>query len=211
MSAPEFIPRAKWRHRPAQQGAAAVEFALLAVVFFLMVFTVIEVARLMYVFNTLQEVTRRAVAAAVNVQPGDTAALNRVRYDAVLRTDPGGLILASPITDEYVRIDYLALTRNSAGELSLSAIPSTALPISAAENRHVCTCNPNAANCIRFVRARICDPANTGSCNAAQSRMLVPMITLGVRLHLATTIAVAESLGYRPGTAPTAPAAPLAR
>jgi len=188
-----------------------VEFALLAVIFFLMVFGAIEVARLMYVYNTLQEVTRRAAAGAVSVQPRDAAGLAKVRYNAVFRADPGDLILASPITDEHVRIDYLALTRETSGVLKLAEIPAASLPASAGENRHICTCNPNAANCIRFVRARICDPSNSGTCNAVQSRMLVPMVSLGVRLHLATTIAVAESLGYQPGTTPTSPAAPLAR
>jgi Flp pilus assembly protein TadG len=193
---------ARRRRRPPQQGVAAVEFALLAVIFLLMVFGVIEIARLLYVFNTLQEVTRRAVAGAVNVQPRAGADLDRVRYDAVFRTGPGNLILAAPVSDEHLRIDYLALTRASSGALTLTEIPTASLPASAAENKHNCLCNPNALNCIRFVRARICDPSATTGCNAVQSQMIVPMVTLGVTLHLATTIAAAESLGYRPGTAP---------
>ncbi|WP_307164885.1 TadE family protein [Massilia sp. WF1] len=57
----------------SQNGTAAVEFAILALLFFTLVFGIIEVSRLLFVYNTLQEVTRRAVAAAVHVYPYDTA------------------------------------------------------------------------------------------------------------------------------------------
>jgi len=48
------------------RGVAAVEFALLAICFFTVFLGLMELARLVYVFNTLQEVTRRAAAMAIN-------------------------------------------------------------------------------------------------------------------------------------------------
>ena len=43
-----------------QRGVAAVEFALVVIIFLTLLFGIIELARSMYVFNTLKEVTRRA-------------------------------------------------------------------------------------------------------------------------------------------------------
>ena len=48
-----------------QQGAAAVEFALICLLFFTILFAIIEFGRMMYVYNTMQEVTRSAARAAV--------------------------------------------------------------------------------------------------------------------------------------------------
>ncbi|UUZ47579.1 pilus assembly protein [Massilia sp. B-10] len=42
------------------RGAIAVEFSLTALLFFTLIFGALEFARVMYIHNTLQEVTRRA-------------------------------------------------------------------------------------------------------------------------------------------------------
>jgi hypothetical protein len=192
----------KRRPKVSQSGLVAVEFALLAMLFFTIVFGIIEVSRLLYVYNTLQEVTRRAAAAAVRVYPHDPGALNKVRQQALFRQTPGELLLGSPVSDQNVRIEYLALTRDTAGTLSFSKIADSDLPSCAAHNRSICMGDPNAANCIRFVRVSICDKADTTTCRAVKSKLLVPMVNLPVSLHKATTIATAESLGYNAGTAP---------
>jgi hypothetical protein len=189
--------------RLRQAGTAAVEFALLAGVFFTLVFGIIEVARLMFVYGTLQEVTRRAAVAAANVYPLDTASLEKVKQYAVFRDSPGELALASPITNANIRIEYFALTRDAtSNELSLVKIPDGSFPSCAAQNRQICMRNPNADNCIRFVQASICDTANTATCQPVTSKMLLPMVDLGVKLHKATTIKPAESLGYTAGMSP---------
>lgn len=194
----------------ASHGVAAVEFAMLALVFFTLVFGIIEITRLLYVYNTLQEVTRRAAAGAANVYARNAEGLSEVRHDALFRTNLGHLPLISTVTEASVRIDYLALTRDSTGAMTLAEIPEGALPSCAGQNRQICTSNPNAANCIRFVRARICDPSMSGACSAVRSDLLVPFVSLHVALHKATTIATAESLGYMPGDPPcAAPASAL--
>ena len=43
-----------------QQGAAAVEFALVALLFFTLLFGILEFGRMLYLYNTVQEVSRRA-------------------------------------------------------------------------------------------------------------------------------------------------------
>ncbi|MCC2955251.1 pilus assembly protein [Massilia sp. IC2-477] len=182
------------RRKRRQGGTSAIEFALLAAVFFTLVFGVIELARLMYVFNTLQEVTRRAAEAAAHVYPDDADGLARVRQYAVFRDSPGGLILAPPVTDGHIRLSYL--------NYDLNAIPSGSRPASALLNREICMTNPYAVNCIRFVQAQVCRPDVEGDCEAPTSQMLIPLIDLRIPLHRATTIVTAESLGYVPGGLP---------
>jgi hypothetical protein len=166
-------------------------------IFFTFVFGIIEIARLLYVYNTLQEVTRRAASAAINVYPSSATALDKVKQDAIFRNSPGELPLAPPITDGHIRFSYL--------RFDLSVIPTTSLPDSAAKNRQICSGNPHASNCIRFVQAQVCDPATTATCEAVTSKMILPLIDLRVPLHKATTIVPVGSLGYVPGTSPPCP------
>jgi len=192
--------RVPQRRRPPsrQAGSTAIEFALLALVFFIFVFGILEVARLLFVFNTLQEVTRRAAAAAVNVYPNDTNAIAQLKRTAIFRNTPGELVLASPVTDQHVHLDYLTI--------DLSVIPPSSWPENAAANKQTCLLDPHASNCIRFVQARICVPGNANRCDVVTSRMLIPIINAQIPLHRATTIATVETLGYIPGTPP--PVAP---
>lgn len=210
MPALKFQRAAGVRPPKPSAGVAAVEFALLALGFFTLTLGIIEVTRMLYVFNTLQEVTRRAAAGAAVVYARNAEALSEVRHSAIFEADSGHLPLISTVTEESVRIDYMALTRDSLGAMTMTEIPESALPSCAGQNRQICTSNPNAPNCIRFVRARICDPSNSGTCNAVRSDMLIPLVNLNLALHKATTIATAESLGYSPGDPPCAVPAPPA-
>lgn len=178
----------------AQRGVAAVEFALLAVIFFTFVFGILEVARMMFVYNTLQEVTRRAAAAAAHVYPTDASAIARLKQDAVFRNSPGELVLAAPVTDEHIRLSYL--------KYDLTVVPESSWPSDAAKNRQICTGNPHAANCIRFVQAQVCDPDTTGSCSPVTSTMVFPLMNWSLQLHKATTITPVGLLGYVQGTLP---------
>lgn len=198
MSATNLARRKGWRPLTNQAGTAAVEFAMVAIIFFTFVFCVIELARLLFVFNTLHEVTRRAGAAAVNAYPRDADAIDTVRQYAILRSAPGGLVLADPITDKHIRLEYL--------RFDLSVIPRASWPNDAGANRQICMMNSHAPTCIRFVQVRVCDPAETGQCNPVTSQMLLSLINMRVPFHRATTIVPVESLGYVPGTPP--PVAP---
>lgn len=189
------LPQGAFR-RPtiAQRGVAAVEFALLALIFFTFVFGIFEVARMMFVYNTLQEVTRRAAAAATHVYPKDASAIDKLKQDAVFRDTPGELVLVPPVSDQHIRLSYL--------KYDLSVIPESSWPSDAAKNRQICTGNPHAANCIRFVQAQICEPDTTDTCRAVTSKMVFPLINWNLLLHKATTISPAGLLGYVPGTPP---------
>lgn len=186
-----------------QRGVAAIEFALVAIVFFTIVFGTIEVLRMLYVYNTLQEVTRRAASSAAHVYPTDSTGIDRVRQAAIFRTSPGGLVLAAPVTDAHLQLSYLALIRDPISKaLTMTPIATGALPDSAARNRQICMADPNAANCIRLVQVSICGTEGIGACPRVHSRLLMPIIDMRVPLHHATTIVPVESFGYRPGDSP---------
>ena len=184
--------------RSREHGVAAVEFAMVAVIFFLFVFGIIEIARAMYICNTLQEVTRRAAALAAISDFSSTEAMQQVRQQAVFRESPGLLMFAQPITDDYVKIDYMSIQKNGLTS-TMTPIPSGSLPSSPAVNYANCLKNPYGSSCIRLVRARVCEPDESPTCTPASYQSLVSMIPLSFGLPEATTIVNAETLGLPEG------------
>jgi len=178
-----------------QRGVAAVEFAVVAVIFFMLFFGIVDIIRALYICNILQEVTRRATALAVNTDFTDAAAMARVRTQAVFRTTPGMLAFADPISDAHVKIDYLQIPATA------NPVPiGTGLPASPQQNRINCTSNPNAANCIQLVRVRICLPGSASDvCDPVPYRTLASFVPFSFSLPTATTIARAETLGMPAG------------
>jgi Flp pilus assembly protein TadG len=110
-----------------QGGTTTVEFALIAMLFFILLFGIIEFGRLFFVWNTLNEGTRRgarvAAVSAINapaianvavfqapggggtpVLPGLSTANVRVRY-----LDDAGAVLGSP-NQGNVRFVEVAIT-----------------------------------------------------------------------------------------------------
>lgn len=185
------------RARRRQRGVAAIEFAIVAIVFFTLFFGILELARAMYICNTLQEVTRRAAALAANTDFTNSTAMQQVRQHAIFRDAPGVLVFADPVTDQHVKIDYLQLPAGTTVPVSMAG----ALPASPAENRANCTGNPNAANCIALVRVRICAPGGASdTCAPVPYRAMVSVVPMSFALPASTTIAKIESLGMAFGT-----------
>lgn len=190
------------RAQSRQAGVAAIEFALLAIVFVTLVVSVIELGRGMFVINTLYEVTRHAANAAAVTSHADTTALDAIRQRAVLRNSPGTLLLSAPVSDASVRFKYFSLPRAGDGALTLQEIPTASLPTCARRNREICMANPNAENCIRFVSASICDERNQEACNAVLYHPIVPLISFPLALSKATTMRAVESFGSMPEGTP---------
>lgn len=184
--------------RFTQRGSVAVEFSLMAIVFFTFIFGIMELARVIYMYNTLAEVTRTAARAVSNIDFHDTAALNRALQHAIFRSTPGELVIGKPITDQNIRIDYMYLDKQSDGRIQMKQIATTSLPACPAQNRHNCLENPYSSSCIRLVRVRVC---TTGSdaCDRVPYQAIFPLVPLNLSLPNSTTIVSAETLGYSAG------------
>lgn len=182
-----------------QRGIAAVEFALLAIVFFTIVFGILELARAMYLFNTLQEVTRRAAALAAS-SAFDQDTIDDIRSRALFRNPAGNLMLGDPITPQHLKIEYLSI---SSADGVLTTQPASPMPACPATNYINCLTDPYGANCIRLVRVRICEPGGAGDCTAVPYKMMLPFLDLsGARLPISATIVPTQGLGRVPGALP---------
>lgn len=188
-----------FKGRTKRTGSMSVEFALIALIFFMIVFGTLELARMEFLMNTLEEVTRRAATSAANVDYRDTSALQGVQANAVFLASPGPLVLGYPVTSNNVKIDYLSVSKTT-WEMN----HMTTLPACPAGNRSHCMTDPDADNCIRFVRARVCESMDaSGLCTPVSYRMVFPFFDLsGLKLPPAETIVPAGSLGASLGATP---------
>jgi hypothetical protein len=188
------------RNRSAQRGVAAVEFALVSLLFFVIVFAIIEFVRIMYMYNALADATRVAARAAANIDWRDTSALDKAKQHAIMRDSPGELPFGFPVTDKHIRIDYMYLRQQDG---STTYEPINAMPTCPGRNRHNCLTNPygdgtnSSSVCVRIVRARICNPGT--NCDPVDYQLLIPLFNFGVKLPVSTTITTAETLGYHAG------------
>lgn len=96
-------------NRERQRGAHTVEFAVVGAMFFVLLLAAIEFGRLMFVWNTLNEASRRGARIAV-VCPIDHSAIRRVAVFAGPASSGDSPVLQG-LVEANVRIDYL----NAAG------------------------------------------------------------------------------------------------
>ena len=174
-----------------QNGAAAVEFALVSIAFFMLLLGILEFGRFMYVRNTVQEVTRRAAREAV-VSDFTSGSIAAIQLDAVMAGGLGGnpaLPAAPEITAADVRIHYLSAPGVE--------IPDGSMPSSPEDNIAACLDPDRSSSCIRFVEAEVCAGQETPCSDPV---IYQPMIAPFAFLHLAippsTVTMPAESLGY---------------
>ncbi len=170
-----------------QYGTAVVEFALVAMLFFTLLFGILEFGRLFYLYNTVQEVTRRAAREAVVrwVDEMDDAA----EIESLVLFGGTSLPAGAEITAANINIEYLTAS---------GGIP-TPFPGSAAENISACLSVPDG--CIAFVRVSIvglpgasCPAPNTDRACYTPMTGLFPF--LSVPIPASTVTMPAESLGY---------------
>jgi hypothetical protein len=160
--------------RAPQRGAAAVEFALIATVFFTLLLGIFEFGRFMYLWSSSQEVTRRAAREAVVLWVSQAGtAKNRALFGGA------SLPAGAEITADKITIQYL----NAAGN------PASPLPSDPEDNMSACLDMDRVASCIRYVEASV-------------TTQYVPMIGLfaflAIDLPPSTVTMPAESLGYAP-------------
>jgi len=184
--------------RRRQHGTAAVEFAIVSFAFFALFFGIVEMARAMYIINTLQEVTRRAAAFAANSDFSNEGIMQGVREHAIFRNSPGYLLFAQPVADTHLVIDYLWIQRIG-GTLTMLPISSGSMPASPAANFANCLWDPYSDRCIRLVRVRVCTTADGDSREPVGYRPLVSLVPFSFGLPASVTIVTAETLGMPAG------------
>ena len=181
--------------RVNQQGVAVVEFALVVIPLLLLLLGAMEFGRLMFVWNTVQEVTRNAARQAVVTDFTSTSEIAAIKHSALFSS--GSLPAYTDIKNASVNIRYL----NSSGAVA------SPIPTSPSDNIAACLDATRIAECIRFVEVCI----STGdTCDRNQSMPFIPMIALfsksgdystdltGVKIPLSTVRMPAESLGFSP-------------
>jgi hypothetical protein len=127
-----------------------VEFALVAALLLTLLFGVMELGRVLLVWNSAQEVTRRAArdAAVQGFTP-------TIPYDAVLQSGTSSGTVAFPgvgeITNGKVLIQFMT------GDFG--ALIATAPPANAALNQS--NCAQGISPCVLAVQASLCAPGTT--------------------------------------------------
>jgi Flp pilus assembly protein TadG len=94
-----------------QQGMATVEFAIVGALLFLLLLVVIEFSRLVFVWNTATEVTRRGARVAVVCPVNDPA----IQNIAVFNDDdtPGASSVLTGLSTANVSVEYLDAVGNT--------------------------------------------------------------------------------------------------
>lgn len=130
-----------------ERGATAVEFALCSLLLFTFIFGTIEVARALFLWNTLATITARGARSAALVDFNDTAGKTAALINALSIAGPDDtMFLAPEITHANLVIDYL----RADGTTRIDPPPCPA------RNVANCMANPMGGDCVQFVRVRLC-------------------------------------------------------
>jgi Flp pilus assembly pilin Flp len=190
-SSPSSTPR-------SQRGVAAVEFALIAVVFFMILLGTMEFGRIMYIWNTAQEVTRHAAREAV-VRDFTGAEIAAIQRESIFKAGSSGAVslpAGVEIANTTVKISYLTVDAGG----NRVAITAGNMPADPADN--ISACGDAArmfTSCIRFVQACIAVD-DTCASSIPYQPMVVMLGNLGINLAInipaSTVVMPAESLGF---------------
>lgn len=179
--------RSHCRIRSKQRGASAVEFGIIAMVFFTLFFGIIEFGRFFYLYNTVQEVTRCAARQAVVTWKGNNDDWSGTTIRQQCLFGHGELVAGWEIHGADIRLRALNLAFGVAD------------PDSVEDNISNCVTNQAGPNCIRFVEASLwcsngdyCDTVN----NRIRYKPMFGLIPLRVNIPNSTVRMPAESLGY---------------
>jgi TadE-like protein len=187
------------RARP-QRGAATVEFALLAIVFFMVLLGIMEFGRLIYVWNTVQEVTRHAAREAV-VRDFTSAEIAAIQRESIFQGGSTGTVnlpAGVEIANTTVKIVYLTVDAGG----NRVAITAVNMPFDPADNISACgdALRMNIS-CIRFVQA--CIAVDDTCANSIPYQPMVLLlanlgIDLAINIPASSVVMPAESLGFAP-------------
>lgn len=162
-----------------QRGVAAVEFAVVAILLFTLILGGMEFGRIFYVFNTVQEVTRKAAREAV-VRWADQQ--TTVKQMALF----GGTVLPAggEVTSAYLVIEYV----NTPTGADISPRPAD-------PGANIQECLAGATDCIKYVRVKVVN--SDGTPVIYRPTWGFPSF-LSIPIPFSTVVMPVESLGYRP-------------
>lgn len=180
-----------------QQGAVVIEFAFVVILFFTLLLGIIEFGRFMYLWNTVQEVTRLAAREAA-VNDFSAASIAAIQRTAVFNAGSSGaanLPAGGEVTFQRVNIQYLLSPDED------DVVED--MPASPADNIAACLdADRSDDGCIRYVKASICQQSGQGhnvTCNPVPYVPMIGLFTfLSINIPMSTVVMPAESLGYVP-------------
>ncbi|HEY0589846.1 MAG TPA: TadE/TadG family type IV pilus assembly protein [Pseudoduganella sp.] len=162
-----------------QSGAAIVEFAIIGSLLLAFIYGIFEFGRMMFVYNTMQEISRRGAREATVRWVSDSAAIKSFALFGAA-TLPGG----PEITSANIFIRYLRA--NGVDEV-------TAVPLDAGDNLSACNDATRTTECIMYVEVSVRNVEykplifKAGAVTTARPANAMPQ---------ATTVVYAESLGF---------------
>lgn len=184
------VLRKTFQSNKKQCGTVIIEFAIIAMLFFTMLLAIMEFGRVFYLWNTAQEVTRRAARDAIVRNWNEASA---IQCKAIFQPDSAGCVNGLPaagsiINGSHVKITYL----RADGESSVNPAPSNPK-----DNLSACNDAKRQGSCIRFVRAEICQSqGNNNNCGAITYTPMVGLFPfLAVNIPVSAVTMPAESLG----------------
>jgi Flp pilus assembly protein TadG len=95
-----------------QQGLTTVETAVVGMLAMIVLLAVFEIARMLFVFNTLEEVTRRGARVAAVCQVNDPA----IQQIAIFNRGSDASSLLRDLTSANVRVQYIDDNGNVVGD-----------------------------------------------------------------------------------------------
>jgi hypothetical protein len=158
-----------------QGGVAAVEFAIISLLFFTILFAILEFGRMLYVYNTMQEVTRRGARAAVVRWIDQTDTIKSIALFGGTSLPAGAEVTATNINISYRKKDG-------------DEVLSTDLPTDPGDNLSACGDITRINSCIYSVRVSI-DGVSYSPMVSLFSFLNIGLPTSVVTMH-------AESMGF---------------
>src|SRR6185436_20686574 len=99
------------KNRTGERGATMAEFAVISVVFFMIIFGIIEFGRLFYTHNALTDAVRRGARYAVLHQMTDRACVKKIVVYGETHVNPSTCVETGPplingLTTDNVIVTY---------------------------------------------------------------------------------------------------------
>lgn len=91
-----------------QKGSTTVEFAIIGLLFFIILFGIVEMGRALFVWNGLADITRRAARIASVCPPNDTRVISAAIYNVAGDGSSSGVIFG--LDSAHVKVRYLTST-----------------------------------------------------------------------------------------------------